>query len=245
MRRADTARREQEGDIPYAQRTNPVTRLSPQRIKLLVFSSIFLIPLLILLISKFPFKNKTSVSVPLVNDGYLKDPSLLGHLPYQEVSDSDLVELYPGFRIHRDMFSDLVLMRDAAKRDGIYLVFLSGFRSVELQKEIFYENKSFRNQIAIERSKVSAPPGYSEHSTGYAIDIGDRYMRETDFEVEFEFTPAFRWLQKNAPKYHFVLSFPKGNPQKVSYEPWHWRYEGTVEALKQFEPANRKRIDLE
>ena len=34
-----------------------------------------------------------------------------------------------------------------------------------------------------------------------------------------------------------------GNPQNVSYEPWHWRYEGTVEALKKFEPANKKRIE--
>ena len=66
-------------------------------------------------------------------------------------------------------------------------------------------------------------------------------MRETDLEVEFESTPAFRWLQKNAARYHFVLSFPKGNTQKVSYEPWHWRFEGTVEALRQFETSNERK----
>ena len=35
--------------------------------------------------------------------------------------------------------------------------------------------------------------------------------------------------------------FPKDNPQKVSYEPWHWRFEGTVEALREFESANENR----
>ena len=42
----------------------------------------------------------------------------------------------------------------------------------------------------------------------------------------FEQTRAFRWLQANAARYHFVLSFPPGNAQGVSYEPWHWRYFG-------------------
>ena len=135
-------------------------------------------------------------------------------------------------------------MRAAAAYDGISLVFLSGYRSIKLQEEIFYKNKSLRNQIAIERAKVSAPPGHSEHSTGYSIDLGDATMRETDFEETFEGTPAFKWLKRNAAKFHFVLSFPKGNSQGVSYEPWHWRFEGTVDALRKFEPAN-KRLRLE
>ena len=33
-------------------------------------------------------------------------------------------------------------MRDEAKKDGIYLVFLSGYRSINLQNEIFYSLKS-------------------------------------------------------------------------------------------------------
>ena len=131
-------------------------------------------------------------------------------------------------------------MRDDAEKDGVYLVFLSGFRSIQLQKEIFYSLKSIRSQIALERARVSAPPGYSEHSTGFAIDIGDKFNRETDFEVEFEGTPAFKWLKKNAAKYHFKLSFDK-EQNSVDYEPWHWRYEGSIEALKIFEASNREK----
>ena len=50
---------------------------------------------------------------------------------------------------------------------------------------------------------------------------------------------AFRWLKKNAAKFHFKLSFNKDN-KYIDYEPWHWRYEGSIEALKVFESSNRK-----
>ncbi len=108
-----------------------------------------------------------------------------------------------------------------------------------MQRDIFYENKSIRNQTAVERSNVSAPPGYSEHSTGYAIDVGDGNYPDTHFEAEFEQTPAFKWMKRFANKYHFVLSFPPNNKQGVTYEPWHWRFEGTVNALRKFEAANK------
>ena len=166
------------------------------------------------------------------------DHSILGHLPYEEVSKEKLVFIEPNIEVHIDMRESLLKMREDANRDGIYLVFLSGYRSINLQNDIFYSLKSVRNQIAAERARVSAPPGYSEHSTGFAIDIGDAYNRETDFEVEFENTAAFKWLKKNAAKYHFKLSFNQNN-KNIDYEPWHWRYEGSIEALKVFEASNR------
>ena len=138
-----------------------------------------------------------------------------------------------------DMRDSLLKMREEAKKDGVYLIFLSGYRSIDLQNDIFYSLKSIRNQEAAERARVSAPPGYSEHSTGFAIDIGDATQRGTDFETDFENTNAFKWLKKNAAKFHFKLSFAKDN-KYIDYEPWHWRYEGSIEALKVFESSNRK-----
>ena len=79
------------------------------------------------------------------------------------------------------MRDSLLKIRDEVKKDGIYLVFLSGYRSINLQNEIFYSLKSLRNQEAAERARVSAPPGYSEHSTGFAIDFGAATQRQTDF----------------------------------------------------------------
>ena len=166
------------------------------------------------------------------------DHRILGHLPYKEIPREKLVLVEPNIEVHIDMKDSLIRMREEAKKDGIYLSFLSGYRSINLQNDIFYSLKSIRNQDAAQRARVSAPPGYSEHSTGFAIDIGDATQRKTDFEVEFENTDAFKWLKKNAAKFHFKLSFHKDN-KYINYEPWHWRFEGSIEALKVFESSNR------
>ena len=185
--------------------------------------------------------NYNSYQNGLVKDIKVKDDKILGHFPYRETAFENLVEISPNILVHRKMYNSLLKMRDDAKKEGVYLVFLSGFRSIELQKEIFYSLKSIRSQIAMERARVSAPPGYSEHSTGFAIDIGDALNRETDFEVEFETTSAYKWLERNAAKYHFKLSFDR-KQNSVDYEPWHWRYEGNIEALKIFEASNREKL---
>ncbi len=207
--------------------------------KLLIFT-----PFLFLLFSFFALRlirNKEIGSLYNLNSQtqIIHDHRILGHLPYAEIPKEKLVLIEPNIEVHIDMRDSLLKMKNEAKKDGIYLVFLSGYRSINLQNEIFYSLKSLRNQEALERARVSAPPGYSEHSTGFAIDIGDATQRETDFETEFENTDAFRWLIKNAAKFHFKLSFNKDN-KYIDYEPWHWRYEGSIEALKVFESSNRK-----
>ena len=226
-------------DIPFAKRTHINNSDSALLKKLLIFSPFlfFLFSLTALqLIRKIElepfsyFNNQTEVNY---------DHRILGHLPYKEIPKEKLVLIEPNIEVHIDMRDSLLKMREEAKKDGIYLVFLSGYRSINLQNDIFYSLKSIRNQEAAERARVSAPPGYSEHSTGFAIDIGDATQRETDFEIEFENTDAFRWLKKNAAKFHFKLSFNKNN-KYIDFEPWHWRYEGSIEALKVFEISNRK-----
>ena len=226
-------------DIPLAKRTHLNNSNSIFKKKLLILS-----PFLFLIFFIFALRLIRNIEI-----GSLDNPNfqaqinhghrILGHLPYAEIPKEKLVFIEPNIEVHIDMRDSLLNMREEAKKDGIYLVFLSGFRSINLQNDIFYSLKSFRNQEAAERARVSAPPGYSEHSTGFAIDIGDASQRETDFEKEFENTDAFRWLKKNAAKFHFKLSFNKNN-KYIDYEPWHWRYEGSIEALKVFENSNRK-----
>ncbi len=167
------------------------------------------------------------------------DGRLLGHFPYLQADRSELISFSPGIELHVDAADALDAMRQAAAADGVDLRLLSGFRSTDLQDSIFFDVASERNQTAEERARVSAPPGYSEHSTGYAVDLGDGDAPETNLSVSFEDTRSFRWLQDHAARYHFVLSFPDGNRQGVSYEPWHWRFEGTADALRLFESARR------
>ena len=226
-------------DIPLAKRIYLKNSNSILLKKSLIFS-----PFLLLFFSITAMRLIRNIELgPLSNlnfqieRGY--DQRILGHLPYKEISKEKLVLIEPNIEVHIDMSGPLLEMRKEAEKDGVYLVFLSGYRSIKLQKDIFYSLKSIRNQEAAERAKVSAPPGYSEHSTGFAIDIGDATKRETDFETEFENTEAFRWLINNAAKFHFKLSFNKDN-KYIDYEPWHWRYEGSIEALKVFESSNRK-----
>ena len=223
-------------DIDFAVRIFPKSSLIKNiKIVHIILSFIILLSLF-LLVNYIRFPRFSNIDKSSKSE---KDLRVLGHFPYQETGYENLIEIQPNILVHKGMYNSLKKMQEDAEKDGVYLVFLSGFRSIKLQRQIFYSLKSIRNQNASERARVSAPPGYSEHSTGFAIDIGDAYVREADFEESFENTNAFQWLKNNAAKYHFRLSFDK-KQTSVDYEPWHWRYEGSIEALKIFESSNRK-----
>jgi len=164
---------------------------------------------------------------------------LLGHLPYQEAQADDLIAVTSDGRIklHQSAATRFRQMQAAAKAEGVNLVILSGFRDVESQNYLFFKVKEQRVQATEKRAEVSAPPGYSEHHTGYALDFGDAGFPATHLETSFEETPVFKWLDKNAPKYSFELSFPRDNPQGISYEPWHWRFVGDRPSLETFYKA--------
>jgi len=112
-------------------------------------------------------------------------------------------------------------MKAAARKDGIGLAIVSAFRSFERQVAIIRrkiaEGQSVRQILAF-----SAPPGYSEHHTGCAVDIGTEGCDE--LEEVFEESPAFAWLRKNASRFGYFMSYPRGNRYGYRYEPWHWIY---------------------
>lgn len=110
-------------------------------------------------------------------------------------------------------------MREAAAEEGIRLLLVSGFRSVEYQAELI-RRKLEAGQSIEEILAVNAAPGYSQHHTGEAIDIATPGFRP--LTEEFERSPAFRWLGRRAGDFGFGLSYPPGNPEGFVYEPWHW-----------------------
>jgi D-alanyl-D-alanine carboxypeptidase len=91
-----------------------------------------------------------------------------------------------------------------------------------------------------QRAEVSAPSGYSEHHTGYAVDIGDGKAPALNLKIDFENTAAFKWLKANAARFSFEMSFPRNNAQGLSYEPWHWRYVGDRDSLETFYKARNQ-----
>ena len=110
-------------------------------------------------------------------------------------------------------------MQAAAEADGIVLLLVSGFRSVDYQARLI-RKKINAGQTVSEILAVNAAPGHSEHHTGRAVDIatpGSRPLTE-----EFEGSAAFAWLTKNAGTYGFSMSYPRNNPAGFVYEPWHW-----------------------
>ena len=168
-------------------------------------------------------------------------PNILGHLQYEQAPVEELKAITSdgNIRLRSVAANKFLQMQQDAKRQGIILTPISGFRTVSEQKYLFFEIKAQRKQDTSKRAEVSAPPGYSEHHTGYAIDIGDGNAPATNLSPSFEQTAAFKWLVKNAPKYSYELSFPKNNEQGISYEPWHWRYVGDSDSLETFYKAHQ------
>ncbi|TVQ59690.1 MAG: D-alanyl-D-alanine carboxypeptidase family protein [Spirulina sp. DLM2.Bin59] len=162
--------------------------------------------------------------------------NVLGHLPYADAGESDLVNVTAdgSVRLRSAAAARYQEMAAAARREGVLLAALSGYRTKAQQDYLFFQIKEQRNQRPSERAEVSAPPGFSEHHTGYAIDIGDANVPATHLSPQFENTAAFTWLQANAARYGFELSFPRDNPQGIAYEPWHWRFVGDMESLETF-----------
>lgn len=112
-------------------------------------------------------------------------------------------------------------MRTAALDDGVALEAISGYRSHDYQLGIV-QRKLARGQALADILTVNAAPGYSEHHSGRALDLGapDQPAAEESFEA----TAAFAWLQRRAGDYGFAMSYPRGNPHGIVYEPWHWAW---------------------
>jgi len=128
-------------------------------------------------------------------------------------------------------------MISAAKKDGVSLVIISGFRTYQGQTTLFnnkvnkYLNQGYSREKAKElAAQYVAPPGTSEHLTGLAVDLisPDWYSYNSDLNSNFENTKQFKWLYENCAEYGFVLRYPKDKVDITgySYEPWHYRYVG-------------------
>ncbi|MGI2328870.1 M15 family metallopeptidase [Planococcus sp. YIM B11945] len=117
-------------------------------------------------------------------------------------------------------------MRADALKQDIDLIAFSTFRGFDRQKEL-YDGYVAKDGQA-EADRYSARPGYSEHQTGLAFDIGESAMEEHWASASFGDTTGGKWLAKNAHNYGFILRYPKGKENITGYmhESWHYRYVG-------------------
>lgn len=170
-------------------------------------------------------------------------PPKFNHLPYDQAS-GNLVEVGTYYDRSELLVDEVAQafwrMADVAKTAGINLGPISGFRTVGDQRQLFERQISRQNGSEEAAARLSAPPGYSEHHTGYTIDIRDRDEPDTDLKYAMENTQAYQWLRENACQYGFELSFPDNNQQGVSFEPWHWRYIASPTAQQIFANAHQR-----
>lgn len=129
-------------------------------------------------------------------------------------------------------------MINAAKLEGVTLVVHSGYRSFKEQMGL---KSAYTQKFGLSKSnQFSADQGYSEHQLGTTIDVSDG---KSGLSTGFEKTTSFIWLQANAHKYGFILSYPKNNAYYI-YEPWHYRYVG-VELATYLKTNNLNFYDLD
>lgn len=141
---------------------------------------------------------------------------------YEEATDLEIAEVGADGRNHFLVPAAAEAWRNlktAACGDGVSLFIVSAFRSIDHQAEIVRRKLETGTPIE-EVLTVCAPPGFSEHHTGCAIDLSTPGTRA--LEVEFEETAAFAWLNAHATKFRYDLSYPFGNDCGYQYEPWHW-----------------------
>lgn len=133
------------------------------------------------------------------------------------------------------------MIADCKEAYNAYPVPISAYRTAEYQQEL-YENKIERviasgvseKDAPEEAAAEVAPPGTSEHQTGFAVDISDAY--HTDLDYGQEWTATQQWLMAHCTDYGFILRYPSGTTDitGIIYEPWHYRYVG-VKAAKEIE----------
>lgn len=111
-------------------------------------------------------------------------------------------------------------MYEAAKKEGLGLVINSSYRSYQDQENICNTFKDLYGEGYV--TKYVALPGFSEHQTGLAFDIGSTSSKIFAESKEYE------WMKENAYKYGFILRFTKSNAYITGFrsEPWHYRYVG-------------------
>ena len=143
----------------------------------------------------------------------------------QNYAPTDLTSVGNGQTMRAEAAAALIKMFTDAKAAGYTLTADSGYRSYNYQITTY--NSIVKSSGQAYADSHSAHPGYSEHQTGWAVDIGSGSCHVADC---FGDLPAGQWTAANAYNYGFILRYTKANSPVTGYdaEPWHFRYVGTA-----------------
>lgn len=118
-------------------------------------------------------------------------------------------------------------LMQAAATAGLPLRVTSSYRSYGNQVSTYNYWVSVNGSTA-SADTVSARPGYSEHQTGFTVDLAAGACSLDCFAG----TPQATWLREHAAEYGFVERYPAGLTAITGYSPeaWHYRYVGATVA---------------
>jgi D-alanyl-D-alanine carboxypeptidase len=166
-----------------------------------------------------------------LNENYV--PSDLTNIPTEYTFNKDKI-----YKIHSEVWPHLEDLMKDAKADGLSLEVISAFRSFSDQAML--KGAYTVNYGAGTANSFSADQGYSEHQLGTTVDFTNPTVADTfsGFSKSKEYT----WLQANAYKYGFILSYPAVNSY-YQFEPWHWRFVG-ISLAKDLHVSGKNFYDL-
>ncbi len=136
-----------------------------------------------------------------------------------------------SYQLRNIVIDDLRELVNQATQDGVDLSIRSGYRSYQDQLSTYNYWLKYNGNNADYADRVSARAGHSQHQLGTAVDFSTSEIQD-GIGGQFAPTKAAKWLEENAYKYGFVISFPKGYESVTgyNYESWHYRYIGKANA---------------
>ena len=149
-----------------------------------------------------------------------------------------------GYQIDSRIQEPYSQLMEAGKAAGMDLTMVSGYRSIEQQQanyDVNYQN-FLASGLSEEEARTKteeyiALPHASEHTTGLAVDITSTALANQEGNSgllpDLENYPEGLWLKENAPKFGFILRYPKEKEAitGINFEPWHFRYVGIENAM--------------
>ena len=140
---------------------------------------------------------------------------------------NDLEELNKQYALNnmkmvKDAKEAFETMSKDAKKEGLKIIAMSTYRDYAYQTTLY--NNYVKQDGKEAADTYSGRPGFSEHQTGYAVDVYNDDEQYTNFHL----TKEFKWMQEHAKEYGFILRFPENKEKETGYqyESWHYRYVG-------------------
>ena len=139
------------------------------------------------------------------------------HMTNSEGSDVEVEA--KAYKAYQALKADL-------EKEGVFVDLDSAFRNVADQERIM---KEFTEEYGADYAKKTvAPPGYSEHHTGLALDL---YLIIDGKEVDenedmMKYPEVWEKIHAKLAEHGFILRYLDGDEHITGYgyEPWHIRY---------------------